>query len=161
MAISRITSFYRASNSIKKLRSHYFDSFWLLITKHSKLRKNTSSAYFYPFLPSSLSHYMSYSCILPSLPLSPFFFCLPVPGAPPRKLEVEAINSTAIRVTWKPPLQGKQHGQIRGYQVIFSQLENGEPRGQPNIMDVALPEAQVLDEILILPSLSLSHFYCL
>uniref|UniRef100_UPI003AAD0770 receptor-type tyrosine-protein phosphatase F-like isoform X2 n=1 Tax=Centroberyx gerrardi TaxID=166262 RepID=UPI003AAD0770 len=65
-----------------------------------------------------------------------------VPGAPPRKLEVEAVNSTAIRVTWKPPLQGKQHGQIRGYQVIFSRLENGEPRGQPNIMDVALPEAQ-------------------
>ncbi|XP_068426479.1 receptor-type tyrosine-protein phosphatase F isoform X6 [Clinocottus analis] len=65
-----------------------------------------------------------------------------VPGAPPRKLEVEAINSTAIRVTWKPPMQGKQHGQIRGYQVIFSRLENGEPRGQPNIMDVALPEAQ-------------------
>ncbi|XP_041658539.1 receptor-type tyrosine-protein phosphatase F isoform X6 [Cheilinus undulatus] len=65
-----------------------------------------------------------------------------MPGAPPRKLEVEAVNSTAIRVTWKPPLQGKQHGQIRGYQVIFSRLENGEPRGQPNIMDVALPEAQ-------------------
>ncbi|XP_047445262.1 receptor-type tyrosine-protein phosphatase F isoform X17 [Mugil cephalus] len=65
-----------------------------------------------------------------------------MPGAPPRKLEVEAINSTAIRVTWKPPLQGKQHGQIRGYQVIYSRLENGEPRGQPNIMDIALPEAQ-------------------
>uniref|UniRef100_A0A1A8VBL5 Receptor-type tyrosine-protein phosphatase F n=1 Tax=Nothobranchius furzeri TaxID=105023 RepID=A0A1A8VBL5_NOTFU len=65
-----------------------------------------------------------------------------MPGAPPRKLEVEAINSTAIRVTWKPPLQMKQHGQIRGYQVIYSRLENGEPRGQPNIMDVALPEAQ-------------------
>uniref|UniRef100_A0A8C7KJ47 Receptor-type tyrosine-protein phosphatase F n=1 Tax=Oncorhynchus kisutch TaxID=8019 RepID=A0A8C7KJ47_ONCKI len=65
-----------------------------------------------------------------------------VPGAPPRKLEVEAVNSTAIRVTWKAPLPGKQHGQIRGYQVIFSRLENGEPRGQPNIMDVALPEAQ-------------------
>ncbi|XP_034147279.1 receptor-type tyrosine-protein phosphatase F isoform X14 [Esox lucius] len=65
-----------------------------------------------------------------------------MPGAPPRKLEVEAVNSTAIRVTWKPPLPGKQHGQIRGYQVIFSRLENGEPRGQPNIMDVALPEAQ-------------------
>uniref|UniRef100_A0A8C7ZAW7 Receptor-type tyrosine-protein phosphatase F n=1 Tax=Oryzias sinensis TaxID=183150 RepID=A0A8C7ZAW7_9TELE len=65
-----------------------------------------------------------------------------VPGAPPRKLEVEALNSTAIKVSWKPPLQGKQHGQIRGYQVIFSRLENGEPRGQPNILDIALPEAQ-------------------
>lgn len=78
----------------------------------------------------------------------PPFFSFSVPGAPPRKLEVEAINSTAIRVTWKPPLQGKQHGQIRGYQVIFSRLENGEPRSQPNIMDVALPEAQVLDDVL-------------
>lgn len=67
-----------------------------------------------------------------------------MPGAPPRKVEVEAVNSTAIRVTWKPPLSGKQHGQIRGYQVIYSRLENGEPRGHPNIMDVALPEAQVL-----------------
>ncbi|KAF7662358.1 hypothetical protein LDENG_00238340 [Lucifuga dentata] len=65
-----------------------------------------------------------------------------VPGAPPRKLEVEVVNSTAIRVTWKPPLQMKQHGQIRGYQVIFSRLENGVPRGQPNIMDVVLPEEQ-------------------
>ena len=85
----------------------------------------------------------------------------PVPGAPPRKLEVEAINSTAIRVTWKPPLPGKQHGQIRGYQVIFSRLENGEPRGQPNIMDVALPEAQVLGDVLLLSSLTLSLFHCL
>ncbi|XP_066547933.1 protein tyrosine phosphatase receptor type Fa isoform X2 [Amia ocellicauda] len=65
-----------------------------------------------------------------------------VPGAPPRKVEAEAVNSTAIRVTWKAPLSVKQHGQIRGYQVIFSRLENGEPRGQPNIMDVSLPEAQ-------------------
>lgn len=87
----------------------------------------------------------------------------PVPGAPPRKLEVEAINSTAIRVTWKPPLQGKQHGQIRGYQVIFSRLENGEPRGQPNIMDVALPEAQVLDDVLLMSvcsSLMFISHYC-
>uniref|UniRef100_A0A8C2A7T1 Receptor-type tyrosine-protein phosphatase F n=1 Tax=Cyprinus carpio TaxID=7962 RepID=A0A8C2A7T1_CYPCA len=65
-----------------------------------------------------------------------------MPGAPPRKVEAEAVNSTAIRVTWKPPLSGKQHGQIRGYQVIYSRLENGEPRSQPNILDVALPEAQ-------------------
>ncbi|XP_026061913.1 receptor-type tyrosine-protein phosphatase F isoform X14 [Carassius auratus] len=65
-----------------------------------------------------------------------------MPGAPPRKVEVEAVNSTAIRVTWKPPISGKQHGQIRGYQVIYSRLENGEPRSQPNILDVALPEAQ-------------------
>ena len=66
-----------------------------------------------------------------------------MPGAPPRKVEADALNSTALRVAWKPPLQGKQHGQIRGYQVVFSRLENGEPRGQPNLLDVSLPEAQV------------------
>lgn len=104
-----------------------------------------------------ISLFLSYP--LPSLP-SPSFW-LPVPGAPPRKLEVEAVNSTAIRVTWRPPLQGKQHGQIRGYQVIFSRLENGEPRGQPNIMDVALPEAQVLSDALPVSSLSLSLLHCL
>ncbi|XP_071262643.1 receptor-type tyrosine-protein phosphatase F-like isoform X10 [Salvelinus alpinus] len=65
-----------------------------------------------------------------------------MPGAPPRKVEADALNSTALRVMWKPPLQVKQHGQIRGYQVVFSRLENGAPRGQPNIMDVSLPEAQ-------------------
>lgn len=86
--------------------------------------------------------------------LKSFLLPVAVPGAPPRKLEVEAMNSTAIRVTWKPPLQSKQHGQIRGYQVTFSRLENGEPRGQPNILDIALPEAQVLDNVLLSPACS-------
>ncbi|XP_043941363.1 receptor-type tyrosine-protein phosphatase F isoform X4 [Protopterus annectens] len=65
-----------------------------------------------------------------------------VPSAPPRKVEAEALNSTAIRVTWKPPIPNKQHGQIRGYQVIYVQLENNEPRGVPVIKDVMLAEAQ-------------------
>lgn len=118
-----------------------------LITKHSQVKYITNSAHCHSFLPPRLSR-----------PVSPS--PIPVPGAPPRKLEVEAINSTAIRVTWKPPLQGKQHGQIRGYQVIFSRLENGEPRGQPYIMDVALPEAQVLGDVLLVFGLSLPPFHC-
>ncbi|XP_062853368.1 protein tyrosine phosphatase receptor type Fa isoform X3 [Trichomycterus rosablanca] len=65
-----------------------------------------------------------------------------VPGAPPRRVEVEVLNSTALRVTWKSPLVQKQHGQIRGYQVIYSRVENDEPRGTPVILDVARPEAQ-------------------
>ncbi|XP_029905093.1 protein tyrosine phosphatase receptor type Fa isoform X1 [Myripristis murdjan] len=69
-----------------------------------------------------------------------------VPGAPPRKVEAEALNSTALRVSWKPPLSVKQHGQIRGYQLVYSRLENGEPHGQPLIVDVSLPEAQWSDE---------------
>uniref|UniRef100_UPI0037E7E318 protein tyrosine phosphatase receptor type Fa isoform X2 n=1 Tax=Semicossyphus pulcher TaxID=241346 RepID=UPI0037E7E318 len=63
-------------------------------------------------------------------------------GAPPRKLEVDVLNSTALRVTWKPPLSVKPHGQIRGYQLVYSRLENRELHGQPVIMDVSLPETQ-------------------
>ncbi|CDQ59823.1 unnamed protein product [Oncorhynchus mykiss] len=79
-----------------------------------------------------------------------------MPGAPPRKVEADALNSTALRVMWKPPLQVKQHGQIRGYQVVFSRLENGAPRGQPNIMDVSLPDAQETVITGLLPETSYS-----
>uniref|UniRef100_A0A8C5NFU1 Receptor-type tyrosine-protein phosphatase F n=1 Tax=Gouania willdenowi TaxID=441366 RepID=A0A8C5NFU1_GOUWI len=65
-----------------------------------------------------------------------------VPGAPPRRVEAEPLNSTAIKVKWKPPLSVKQHGQVRGYQLLSTRLENGEPHGQPVFMDVSLPEAQ-------------------
>ncbi|XP_074122277.1 receptor-type tyrosine-protein phosphatase F isoform X8 [Sminthopsis crassicaudata] len=65
-----------------------------------------------------------------------------VPSAPPRKVEVESVNSTAVHVSWKLPVSSKQHGQIRGYQVTYVRLENNEPRGQPIIKDVMLAEAQ-------------------
>uniref|UniRef100_A0A3Q4MXW4 Receptor-type tyrosine-protein phosphatase F n=1 Tax=Neolamprologus brichardi TaxID=32507 RepID=A0A3Q4MXW4_NEOBR len=79
-----------------------------------------------------------------------------VPGAPPRKVEVEALNSTALRVSWKPPLSVKQHGQIRGYQLVYSRLENGEPHGQPVILDVNLPEAQEAFIAALLPETTYS-----
>ncbi|KAL8178832.1 UNVERIFIED_CONTAM: hypothetical protein K2H54_056955 [Gekko kuhli] len=66
-----------------------------------------------------------------------------VPSAPPRKVEVEPVNSTAIRVSWKSPLSNKQHGQIRGYQVTYVKLENNDSRGQPVIKDVMFAESQV------------------
>ncbi|KAL2772712.1 receptor-type tyrosine-protein phosphatase F isoform 5 precursor [Daubentonia madagascariensis] len=65
-----------------------------------------------------------------------------MPSGPPRKVEVEPLNSTAVRVSWKLPVPSKQHGQIRGYQVTYVRLENGEPRGPPVIQDVMLAEAQ-------------------
>ncbi|XP_055111123.1 receptor-type tyrosine-protein phosphatase F isoform X12 [Symphalangus syndactylus] len=65
-----------------------------------------------------------------------------VPSGPPRKVEVEPLNSTAVHVYWKLPVPSKQHGQIRGYQVTYVRLENGEPRGLPVIQDVMLAEAQ-------------------
>lgn len=80
-----------------------------------------------------------------SIPLGPTFFSSrsPVPSGPPRKVEVEPLNSTAVHVSWKLPVPSKQHGQIRGYQVTYVRLENGEPRGPPIIQDVMLAEAQV------------------
>uniref|UniRef100_A0AAY5E828 protein-tyrosine-phosphatase n=1 Tax=Electrophorus electricus TaxID=8005 RepID=A0AAY5E828_ELEEL len=65
-----------------------------------------------------------------------------VPGAPPRRVEVEVINSTALRVMWRSLLPGRQHGQIRGYQVHYVRVENGEARGLPLIKDVMLADAQ-------------------
>ncbi|XP_058886183.1 receptor-type tyrosine-protein phosphatase S-like isoform X15 [Acipenser ruthenus] len=67
-----------------------------------------------------------------------------LPSGPPRKVEVEAVNSTSIKVTWRSPVPNKQHGQIRGYQVHYVKMDNGEPRGQPMIKDIMLADAQVM-----------------
>ncbi|XP_058857293.1 receptor-type tyrosine-protein phosphatase delta isoform X10 [Acipenser ruthenus] len=67
-----------------------------------------------------------------------------VPSGPPRKVEVEAVNSTSVKVTWRSPVPNKQHGQIRGYQVHYVKMDNGEPRGQPMIKDIMLADAQVM-----------------
>uniref|UniRef100_H9GDR5 protein-tyrosine-phosphatase n=1 Tax=Anolis carolinensis TaxID=28377 RepID=H9GDR5_ANOCA len=67
---------------------------------------------------------------------------IPTGDAPPRKVEVEVLNSTAIQVFWRSPVQNKQHGQIRGYQVHFVRMENGEANGLPQIKDVMLADAQ-------------------
>ncbi|XP_053100725.1 receptor-type tyrosine-protein phosphatase F isoform X15 [Hemicordylus capensis] len=65
-----------------------------------------------------------------------------MPSAPPRKVEVEPVNSTTIRVSWKSPISNKQHGQIRGYQVTYVRLENNEPLGPSVIKDVMVAESQ-------------------
>ncbi|XP_077445152.1 receptor-type tyrosine-protein phosphatase delta-like isoform X44 [Stigmatopora argus] len=65
-----------------------------------------------------------------------------VPSGPPRKVEVEAVNSTSIKVIWRSPMPTKQHGQIRGYQVHYVRMLNGEPVGQPVIKDILIDDAQ-------------------
>uniref|UniRef100_A0AAR2J7B7 protein-tyrosine-phosphatase n=1 Tax=Pygocentrus nattereri TaxID=42514 RepID=A0AAR2J7B7_PYGNA len=66
-----------------------------------------------------------------------------VPGAPPSQVEVWPLNSTSIRVLWRSVLPGQRNGQIRGYQVHYARLENGESRGLPRIRDIMLDDAQV------------------
>ncbi|XP_037116508.1 receptor-type tyrosine-protein phosphatase delta-like isoform X11 [Syngnathus acus] len=73
-----------------------------------------------------------------------------VPSGPPRKVEVEAVNSSSIKVIWRSPMPTKQHGQIRGYQVHYVRMLNGEPTGQPAIKDILIDDAQemIISELL-------------
>ncbi|XP_028973406.1 receptor-type tyrosine-protein phosphatase delta isoform X39 [Esox lucius] len=65
-----------------------------------------------------------------------------LPSGPPRKVEVETVNSTSIKVIWRSPIPTKQHGQIRGYQVHYVRMVNGEPVGQAVIKDILIDDAQ-------------------
>ncbi|XP_077598526.1 receptor-type tyrosine-protein phosphatase delta isoform X26 [Stigmatopora nigra] len=81
-----------------------------------------------------------------------------VPSGPPRKVEVEAVNSSSIKVIWRSPMPTKQHGQIRGYQVHYVRMQNGEPMGQPVIKDILIDDAQwefddTTDHEMIIPEL--------
>uniref|UniRef100_A0A8C2ER40 Receptor-type tyrosine-protein phosphatase S n=1 Tax=Cyprinus carpio TaxID=7962 RepID=A0A8C2ER40_CYPCA len=67
-----------------------------------------------------------------------------VPSGPPRKVEVEAVNSSCVKVLWRSPVPSRQHGQIRGYQVHYVRMVNGEPVGHPVIKDMLIDDAQEL-----------------
>ncbi|KAK7068698.1 hypothetical protein SK128_024054 [Halocaridina rubra] len=41
------------------------------------------------------------------------------PSGPPRELQVEAVDQSSLRVTWKPPLREEWNGDIQGYQVGY------------------------------------------
>lgn len=84
-------------------------------------------------------------------------FIIAVPGAPPRKVAVDAVNSTALRVSWIAPLTLKHHGQITGYQLVYTRLHNGEPHGQPVIMDISLPDAEVPQQFYDQVQFSIHH----
>lgn len=117
----------------------------MFLSRERQSKQTTSG----PFLGQWGAKARSWSVLCPpemgSIPpgLTSFSPWSPVPSGPPRKVEVEPLNSTAVRVSWKLPVPSKQHGQIRGYQVTYVRLENGEPRGPPIIQDVMLAEAQV------------------
>ncbi|XP_068196291.1 receptor-type tyrosine-protein phosphatase S-like [Antennarius striatus] len=66
-----------------------------------------------------------------------------VPGAAPRQVDVQPLNSTALRVTWRSVLPRLRQGQIRGYQVHFSRTESSDARNLPWIKDLLLDESQM------------------
>ncbi|XP_078801415.1 protein tyrosine phosphatase receptor type Db isoform X13 [Oryzias latipes] len=65
-----------------------------------------------------------------------------VPSGPPRGVEAETVNASAIRVKWRAPAPERQHGQIRGYQVHYVRMNYGEPQGQPSIKDILIDDSQ-------------------
>ncbi|XP_062865217.1 receptor-type tyrosine-protein phosphatase S-like isoform X7 [Trichomycterus rosablanca] len=65
-----------------------------------------------------------------------------LPSGPPRKVEVEAVNSSSVKVLWRSPVPNRHHGQIRGYQVHYVKMLNGEPVGHSAIKDILIDDAQ-------------------
>uniref|UniRef100_A0A6Q2XG17 protein-tyrosine-phosphatase n=1 Tax=Esox lucius TaxID=8010 RepID=A0A6Q2XG17_ESOLU len=65
-----------------------------------------------------------------------------VPSGPPRGVETEAVNSSAIRVAWRAPAAERQHGQVRGYQVHYVKMSYGEPTGPNLIKDILIDDSQ-------------------
>uniref|UniRef100_A0AAQ5XYL6 Receptor-type tyrosine-protein phosphatase delta n=1 Tax=Amphiprion ocellaris TaxID=80972 RepID=A0AAQ5XYL6_AMPOC len=65
-----------------------------------------------------------------------------VPSGPPRGVEAETVNASAVRVKWRAPAPERQHGQVRGYQVHYVRMNYGEPQGQPSIKDILIDDSQ-------------------
>ncbi|XP_070563070.1 LOW QUALITY PROTEIN: receptor-type tyrosine-protein phosphatase delta-like [Ptychodera flava] len=64
-----------------------------------------------------------------------------VPDGAPKKIEVRALNSTAIHIKWRAPSASRRNGRIRGYQIFCQELsDNDEPIGQPKMVDVMSDE---------------------
>ncbi|XP_048053478.1 protein tyrosine phosphatase receptor type Db isoform X5 [Megalobrama amblycephala] len=65
-----------------------------------------------------------------------------VPSAPPRGVDVVVLNATSARVSWKPPVAERQHGNIRGYQVTYARRTAGERTVSPRIRELLLRDPQ-------------------
>ncbi|XP_055007692.1 receptor-type tyrosine-protein phosphatase S-like [Boleophthalmus pectinirostris] len=79
-------------------------------------------------------------------PKSPAVLCRTdedVPGAAPRQVDVQPLNSSALHVTWRPVSPRLRQGQIRGYQVHFSTTGSSDSRNLPRIKDLLLDESQM------------------
>ena len=58
----------------------------------------------------------------------------------PRRLKVEAVNSTAILVQWQPPADREHNGVIRGYQIHYAHVPVDEAAA--DAIDAIIPGGQ-------------------
>lgn len=64
-------------------------------------------------------------------------WCVAIVPGEPKKVRLEAINSTAAFVEWQPPARNERNGIIRGYQVHYVPVdENETPIGEPDYHNV-------------------------
>uniref|UniRef100_A0A3P9HI31 Cell adhesion molecule DSCAM n=1 Tax=Oryzias latipes TaxID=8090 RepID=A0A3P9HI31_ORYLA len=47
------------------------------------------------------------------------------PDGPPQDVQLEALSSQSLRVTWRPPKKHLQNGAIKGYQVGYREFSSG------------------------------------
>lgn len=50
-----------------------------------------------------------------------------VPSGPPREVKANALSSTEIGVTWEPPLENQQNGDLLGYKIFYQSEIKGTP----------------------------------
>ncbi|XP_060552131.1 tyrosine-protein phosphatase Lar-like isoform X10 [Ruditapes philippinarum] len=55
----------------------------------------------------------------------------------PKRVQVQAVNSTTIYVEWRPPRSKERNGMIRGYYIYYNQVDDNEPiPGTEKVEDV-------------------------
>lgn len=82
-----------------------------------------------------------------------------VPGEP-RKVKIEAVNSTAVSIQWRPPLEKEQNGIIRGYQIYYTRLdENDDHVGSALMQDINDGLLSIFNSEILL-NVSIWYPYC-
>ena len=51
-------------------------------------------------------------------------YCFLVPSGPPTNFNVSSLNSSSIFLSWSPPLPENQNGDITGYVINVTNLDN-------------------------------------
>ncbi|XP_072943917.1 protein sidekick isoform X2 [Epargyreus clarus] len=71
-----------------------------------------------------------------------------VPTAPPRDVTAAPVSPTEVALTWQPPLQAQQNGDLLGYKIFYLMTESPE---EPE------PGRRVEEEIEVVPATATSH----
>ena len=118
---------------------------WLFASSSARLQTRTLHSALLECLPTAntlLQGKFSKKCMQnyrkTSIQIQSHFNVLPAPSAPPLMVEGSALDTTSIRVRWRPPLENHQNGAIAGYRIIYI----AEGTGSQRVGSTPPPEAQ-------------------